>query len=483
MAAKYQAGFNNAQAELEVQALPSSGTIPAWLSGTLVRNGPGMFEVGGQQLPHWFDGPALLHRFSFNQGQVSYANKFLRNSAYAYAKQLETAVVATVGGGSAPQVSASAGSQATGSPPVSSTNVNITRIGSHYIAMTEAPGVVEFELPSLQTVGAFDYQDRLFPGHTTAHPHYDFERGELINFIEQYGQTSAYQVYAIKPGQTSRTLLGLIPAAPELGYMHSFALTENYVILTESALYLNMMKLMQRMSSAPATPITDYKGFLSSYDWKPERGANFVVMSRKDGEVVGRYQAEAYFTFHQVNAFEEGDTLVIDLSAYPDASINYKFNLDTLTNPSGTAFPGGEYRRYRIPLNGTQADYEVIMPDGIELPRINYRRNNMKDYRYAYALNPNQQRPADFLNQLVKIDLHNRQSKTWYEDDCYPGEPVFVETPGATAEDAGVLLSVVLDGKTGTSFLLVLDAVSFEELGRASVPQAVPFGFHGQYFS
>jgi beta,beta-carotene 9',10'-dioxygenase len=71
---------------------------------------------------------------------------------------------------------------------------------------------------------------------------------------------------------------------------------------------------------------------------------------------------------------------------------------------------------------------------------------------------------------------------TWHEDGCYPGEPVFVASPGAEAEDEGVLLSVVLDARTETSFLLVLDAQGLGEIARAAVPQHVPFGFHGSYF-
>ena len=41
--------------------------------------------------------------------------------------------------------------------------------------------------------------------------------------------------------------------------------------------------------------------------------------------------------------------------------------------------------------------------------------------------------------------------------------------------------TVVLDGKKGTSFLLVLDAPSFREIARASVPHHIPFSFHGMY--
>ena len=40
----------------------------------------------------------------------------------------------------------------------------------------------------------------------------------------------------------------------------------------------------------------------------------------------------------------------------------------------------------------------------------------------------------------------------------------------------------MLDGNAGTSYLLVLDAGDLHELGRAHVPQHVPFGFHGSYF-
>ena len=48
-------------------------------------------------------------------------------------------------------------------------------------------------------------------------------------------------------------------------------------------------------------------------------------------------------------------------------------------------------------------------------------------------------------------------------------------------EDAGVLLSVVLNAETERSFLLVLDAATLEELARAEAPHAIPFGFHGQF--
>ncbi len=93
-------------------------------------------------------------------------------------------------------------------------------------------------------------------------------------------------------------------------------------------------------------------------------------------------------------------------------------------------------------------------------------------------------RKSDFLDRLVKIDVDAGEAAEWLEPGAYPGEPVFVPAPEPDrAEDGGVLLSVVLDARVATSYLLVLDAASMEELGRARVPHHIPFGFHGQYFS
>lgn len=85
------------------------------------------------------------------------------------------------------------------------------------------------------------------------------------------------------------------------------------------------------------------------------------------------------------------------------------------------------------------------------------------------------------LNRIYKVDVEERTVETWAEPGCYPGEPVFVETPEADTEDDGVVLSLVLDSRAGHSFVLALEAQSFTELARVRAPHHIPLGFHGQY--
>jgi carotenoid cleavage dioxygenase-like enzyme len=120
---------------------------------------------------------------------------------------------------------------------------------------------------------------------------------------------------------------------------------------------------------------------------------------------------------------------------------------------------------------------ERLVDEPLELPRINYGRCNERRYRHVWGVGI----AKGWTDRVVKADLVDRDVRIWEEDGCYPGEPVFVATPDARNEDDGVLLSVVLDGRSGTSYLLVLDAASLRELARTRVPHHIPFGFHGQF--
>ncbi len=470
MAHQFAHGFSSLTQESTCDRLPVKGSVPEWLSGSLLRNGPAQFEVGAHTFRHWFDGLAMLHRFSFHHGEVSYANKFLQSPAYITAK--ETSKISYAEFATDPCCSIFKRVTSAFSPPLlgSNANVNISKMGESFVALTETPLPVKFDPQTLKTLGIVHHDDRLAGQHCTPHPHYDPERRAGINSITHFSAKSSYNIYAMKDGATSRNLIGSIPVK-EPAYIHSFSITEQYVVLVEFPLVVNPLRML--MSGKP---------FIENFQWKPERGTRFFVMRKEDGRVINTYSSEAFFAFHHINAFEQGDTIIVDIATFPDASVIDTFYLKKLMAPNAT-IPCPAFSRYTLPLNDSSLTSEVITDEAIELPRINYERNNASDYQFAYGIDINKQHSDDFLNQLVKVDVRAKTAQTWYEDGCYPGEPVFVAAPDARDEDEGVVLSVVLDGRKNASFLLVLDAASYTELGRAEVSQHIPFGFHGLYTS
>jgi len=458
----YRLGFTSLDEETTADRLPVTGEVPGWLTGALVRVTPALLEVGGERLAHWFDGVAMLNRFGFKDGRVDYASRFIESRAYEGAKKGEWRQ-----GGFAtdPCRSIFKRVQQIFSPDFTDNpNVNLARIGERYIAMTETPLPIEFDPDTLDTVGALEYADSLKAHVTTAHPHHDRERDELVNYVARFSRVSEYVLYGMPAGSTARRVIARMPVK-EPAYMHAFGMSGRYLILAEYPLRANALKLA--FSGKP---------FIENYTWRGGEPTRFQVFDRATGEHRGTYETDAFFCFHHVNAFERGGELVIDLCAYEDSSVIDSLYLDE-NGPRG-AIPRTELRRYTIDLDGGSVRSEPLTEGSLELPRIDYPRRNTHDYAYAYFTGAD----GGWIDRLVKVDVRDGSRSEWREDGCYPGEPVFVREPDAGAEDGGVVLSVVLDANAGRSFLLVLDAGSFEELARAEAPHHIPFGFHGQYF-
>ena len=461
-------GFETLDNQIAVDDLPVEGRVPTWLTGQLLRTGPARFEVGEDAYNHWFDGLAMLHGFGFADGRVSYANRFLESDAYTEAERAGSIVRPEFG--TDPCVSIFKRAMQIFSPPEATDNasVNIARLADEYVALTETPIPVVFDNETLETVDHFDFDDGLEGDMTTAHPHVDFERGETYNYVTKFGSTCSYNVYRQPRESRNRRLVASIDVGKPR-YMHSFAMTENYVVLTEFPLTLDPLELL--VSDGP---------FAELMRWEPEHGTRFQVIDKRTGEVTGKATTEAFFSFHHVNAWENAEgELVVDLAAYPDADLIERLYLDELRRAE-PGLDGGRLQRFRLGPDGSDLRGETLSEENIELPRINYEAHNGRRYRYVWGTGGRDD--SDFLDEIVRIDTNDGSSETWREPNTYPGEPVFVARPDARAEDDGVLLSVVLDGDASRSFLLILDAATLEEVGRAAVPHHIPFGFHGAYF-
>ncbi|GIG61669.1 15,15' beta carotene dioxygenase [Longispora fulva] len=457
-------GFDSLRSELTDAPLPVRGALPGWLSGTLIRNGPALFDAGGTSFRHWFDGQAMLHRFGFADGAVTYTNRFLDTPGLRSARddgrigytEFATDPCASLFGRFFSRFRRGSGVNP---------NVNISRYGEHDVALTEVPMAVEFDHATLATIGVLAPDSGPTGNVTTAHPHEAPGTGDLVNFVLRFGPKSSYQVYRQPAGGTTRHLLGTVTAARP-GYVHSFAVTEHHAVLAIFPLVVNPLSFFLRG-----------RPFIENYRWRPELGTRIVVMDLRDGSVRADHTAPPFFAFHHINAFEDGGRLVLDVCAYEDARIIDALYLDRLR--AGDEAPVSHPTRYTVDLDTGGVDVRRLSDEPMELPRIAYRTHNGRPYRYAYGVGTTTRR--DLFDQLVKLDTHTGETRLWHVPGSYPGEPVFVPAPGSTGEDDGVVLSVVLDGDAGRSALVVLDAASWAEVARAEVPHVVPFGFHGQF--
>ncbi|MGZ8805223.1 MAG: carotenoid oxygenase family protein [Microbacterium sp.] len=459
--------------EVALDDVPVNGELPDWLTGSLIRNGPGTFQVGERRYRHWFDGLAMLHRFTISEGRVSYANRFLETESYRIAR--DEGRIAFPEFATDPCRSMFARAMAVFDPQATdSAKVNIARVAEHYLALAETPIQVEFDPETLRTVGVTGWDRSNFGRMTTVHPHLDEERHEAINLVTRYGALSSYvfrRVDTTDPGLLDGTTLST-RAVAEPSYIHSFGMSEKHLIIVEFPLVVNPISLLLWL-----------RPYIENFRWKPARGTRIHVFDRASGKHLRSATADPFFAFHHVNAYDDEDgSVVVDLVAYDDASVIESFYLNRLSEPDVQS-PPGTLRRLRVPLSGSvrRLQAEVISPTGIELPSMDYaRRNTSPDLRFVYGVGVRGDR--GFYDQLVKIDVDARTTATWYEPGCYPGEGVFVGRPGRKAEDDGVVLSVVLDAARGTSFLLVLDAGSFSEIARAELPHPVLLGYHGQFY-
>lgn len=448
--------------EVDSVPLKVQGEIPAWLSGTLVRNGPIRVTVNGKTTEHWLDGLAMLHAFAFDKGRVLYTNKFLRSDAYD--DVFERGSIDYVG------FDQKGTEKSIHNPPWHNANINVAKLNNEYVALYEIPLPVKFDLPKLNTLGVLNYDDQLPHSQTweSAHPHHDGQKGETINYLIEYGFKSYYVIYRIKDGNSTREVIGKIPVGNP-AYMHSFAVTDHYVILTEFPLVVKPLSLLKRE-----------KPFIQNFNWEPERGTKILVVDRSDGKLVGTFKTDPFFAFHHANAFEDGDQIIFDIVKYKDAEIitGLKTHDDKTSNENKY---GVHLMRYTIALKTGDVTSQELLSNYNEFPRINEAYDG-KPYQFLYVADPRDPESSTEVKPIYKINTKTKEVLVWSEKGNSPSEAVFVANPNGKSEDDGVVLAVMLDPVKKTSFLLVLDGQTFKEKARAEVVHVVPEGLHGQFF-
>ena len=464
-ATAFELGFGGLDGEVSNRTLPVEGTVPAWLSGALIRNGPGDFEFGDRRATHWFDGLALLRRYGFDDGTVTYTSRFLRTDAYENAATGRSASEFATAGGSLR--TAWRWLRSLGPPEATdNANVHVARFGDHYVALTEAPRRVAFDPATLETRGEFRWTDDLTEHLTTAHFRVDPRRGETIGYSTQLGRDPVYHLYRIADGRAGREPIASVPAVGP-GYVHDCAITASYVVLVETPLRIAVLRAL----------LPGSEGLSGMLEYDESRRTRFVVVDRDSGAVVAEPRVPPFFTFHHVNAYESDGEVVVDLVAFEDDEILGAMTFESLSEGAFEGAPDGRLVRYRIDLEAETASRTRRYGGGLELPTVPRTRRG-RPYRYAYG----QATDRSGANGLAKVDVERKRAIEWWERGVYVEEPRMVRRPGGVGEDDGVVLAPALDTERERSLLFVFDAETLTELARATLPHAVPFGFHGRFF-
>ena len=422
--------------EVTATELAVTGSLPEVLSGRYLRNGPNPLSAPEPSTYHWFIGDGMVHGIRLRDGRAEwYRNRWVRSAEIA---------------------------RALGEPvrpgPVHAdmdfaSNTNVIGHAGRTFAIVEA-GARPYELTyELDTVGPTDFGGTL-PGAYTAHPKRDPATGELHAVSYYWGWGNLVQYTVVDTAGAVRKVVDIEVGGPVS--VHDMSLTERFVVIYDLPVVFDV----EAATSGAGFP----------YRWDPDYRARVGLLYRDGGaDDVRWFDVEPCYVFHPMNAYDDGDRVVLDVVRH-----GKMFDTHRLGPDEGPP----TLERWTVDVTGDKVVEERLDDRGQEFPRVDERVVGRR-HRYGYA--------GAFLGNetaLVKHDLDRRTSEVRLLASAGgASEAVFVPSGPEAGEDDGWVLAVVYDPDRDTSDLLVLNAGDFTGEPQAIVhlPQRVPFGFHGNW--
>jgi torulene dioxygenase len=524
--------------------LAIKGSFPAAVAGILYRTGPGNHRLkdtakGDFKIDHWFDGFAHIYRFELiptadGSCRVLYSSRRQTDGLVEKIRKTGKLEQITFGQKRDPCESIFQKMKTTFAPMLfrsqgdddipDHSNIavtiapNVPGFGNrekskvvegdkrpqvnNLVCFRDASGIKTIDPETLEPMGVTD-QRSLHPDLTgpisCAHAHFDPVNGDVYNFNLAFGASATYRMFKTNRATGKTEVLATISKDVQPAYLHSFFLTDDFVILAIWPSYFahgGVKMLWERNIIAAISP------------WDASKETKWLVIDRKHGRgLVAKFDSPAAFSFHSVNAWQEEHDGKIDVYCdvveYQNLDIIHRFYYENLlsTGPGVAKYAAGanamaapRLARYRlrgiqsssVASSSTQAarNAEVLFhipgPAVGELPTINPDYATKKT-RCMYSMCDRGK--SSWVDCIAKTDLETKETTYWEHPHHTPGEPIFVPDPTGDSEDAGFLLNVILDGDKGTSYLLCLDARTMKEVGRAECDVAVGIGFHGRHLS
>ncbi len=429
------------RAELTLQDLKVTGTIPAALDGRYLKMGanPANADLLGH---HWFLGDGMVHGLAIQDGRALwYRNRWIMSHLAA----------AALGRPAAP------GPRRGRNDTV---NTNVADIGGRAFALVEA-GSFPVELSETLEQQRYNPFDGTLAGSFTGHPHRDPLTGE--NHAIAY-DGSVWDVVRHVVVSTAGKVVRDLPIAVQHGpCIHDSGFTERFAIVLDLPVTFSMRAVLG--------------GHLFPFRWNPRHRARVGLLPR-DGEAVIWCDVEPCFVFHVANAYDDADgRVVLDVIAYATMFASGASGLDAL----------GRLERWTLDPVARSVTRRVLDATPQEFPRIDERRTG-QSYRYLYTVSvpPDGNPQLTGATRIYKHDLATGSRLVHdFGDQRVPGEFIFVPARPDAAEDEGWLVGYVINTADNTTDFTVLDAQQFAAGPVATIhlPHRIPPGFHGNWFA
>jgi carotenoid cleavage dioxygenase len=438
------------------------GRLPAELQGVYLRNteNPLLPSLGRY---HPFDGDGMLHSISFEGGAVRYCNRFVRTVGLA----AEQAAGHALWAGSAERPESAERSDGWGArgrmKDASSTDVVVHR-GLALSSFYQCGDLYRLDPRTLEDRGRESWNGRFPVEGVSAHTKVDAATGELLFF--NYGKQAPYMHY------------GVVSAAGELVHYidvplpgprlpHDMAFTERFAILNDCPLFWDPAALERGVHANRF-----YRDLPTRFAIVPRRGSTAEIRW---------FEAAPTFVLHWINAYEDGDEVVLDGFFQHDPAPRL---------PEGASLHDRLFRfldihalqarphRWRFDLRTGRTREEPLSDRVMEFGMIHGGYAG-RPYRYSYNVTGV---PGAFLfDGLVKHDLATgREEQAGFGPGIYGSETVMAPRLGSRGEDDGYLITFVSDLPNDRSecWIYAAQCPADGPVARVRLPERIASGTH-----